>query len=300
MKKEIPENSSDDESTSFADPLAKTVLNSLSAHIAILDESGVIVETNRAWRNYASENRMKGKIDSIGVNYLAICDATTGDETDQAREVAAGIRAVISDDVEEFLFDYPCHAPDAKHWYYMRAIRMSYDGPIRVVVSHEDITALKVAEESLLRREQELEKQKLNLEESNIALKVLLKQREADKLELEQKFLVNVKQMVFPYLDKLKKITLKPRAKTYVDIIDQHLSDIISPFLQSLSAINIILTPQEIQVAGLIKDGKTSKEIADALAVSETTIHFHRKNLRTKFGLKNRKTNLRSHLLSLS
>ena len=106
--------------------------------------------------------------------------------------------------------------------------------------------------------------------------------------------------MVFPYLDKLKNIDLKPRTKTYIDIIDRHLNDIVSPFLQRLSAASIFLTPQEIQVATLIKDGKTSKEIAEILNVSDTTIHFHRKNLRTKFGLKNQKTNLRTHLMSLS
>jgi len=106
--------------------------------------------------------------------------------------------------------------------------------------------------------------------------------------------------MVFPYMDKLKNTRLNPRTKTYIEIVDQHLNDIISPLLQRLSAASIFLTPQEIQVATLIKDGKTSKEIADILNVSDTTIHFHRKNLRTKFGLKNQKTNLRTYLMSLS
>jgi len=242
---------------------------------------------------------MEGRNDSIGVNYLSICDTVTGDEADNSRKVAEGIRSVINGDIKEFLFDYPCHSPAGKHWFYMRAIPMSYDGPVMVVVSHEEITALKMAEESLKKREQELEEQKQNLEETNVALKVLLKQRETDKLELEQKFLINVKQMVFPYLDKLKNTRLNPRTKTYIEIIDQHLNDIISPLLQRLSAASIFLTPQEIQVAALIKDGKTSKEIAEILNVSDTTIHFHRKNLRTKFGLKNQKTNLRTRLMSL-
>jgi DNA-binding CsgD family transcriptional regulator len=287
-------------STDFSDPLAKTVLNSLSAHIAILDDRGVILETNQAWRNYATKNQLQGSNDSIGANYLAICDATTGEEAEISRKVSAGIRAVINAEVEEFLFDYPCHSPEGKQWFYMRAIRMSYDGPVRVVVSHEDITALKLAEESLKKREQELEDQTQNLEETNIALKVLLKQRETDKDELEQKFLTNIKQMVFPYLDKLKTARLKSRERTYVEIIDNHLNDIISPLLQRLSAANIFLTPQEMQVAILVKDGKTSKEIADILNVSETTIHFHRKNLRAKFGLTNQQANLRAHLMSIS
>lgn len=292
--------SADRDAVDLSDPVAKTVLNSLSAHIAILDRDGVILETNRAWQNYAANNGMVGNSDAIGINYLTICDTTTGAESDDAKKVAAGIRLVIDGEIEEFLYDYPCHSPDGKHWYYMRAIRMSYDGPVRLVVSHEDITALKLAEESLIRREQELEEQKQNLEEANIALKVLLKQREADKMELEQNVLLNIKQMIFPYLDKLRTTGLKSKERTYVNILESHLNEIVSPFLQRLSAASIFLTPQETQVAALIKDGKTSKEIADILNVSETTVHFHRKNIRTKFGLKNKKTNLRSHLMSLS
>ena len=290
----------DRDAVALSDPMARTVLNSLSAHIAILDQDGVILETNQAWQNYAANNGMQENSDAKGINYLTLCDTTTGAESGDAKKVAAGIRLVIDGEIKEFLHDYPCHSPEGKHWYYMRAIRMSYEGPVRLVVSHEDITALKLAEESLIQREQELEEQKQSLEEANIALKVLLKQRETDKLELEQKVLVNMKQMVFPYLDKLKTTGLKQRERTYFEILESHLNEIISPFLHRLSAASIFLTPQETQVAALIKDGKTSKEIADILNVSETTIHFHRKNLRTKFGLKNKKTNLRSHLMSLS
>lgn len=296
----IPQKKANPESKNITDLLSNTVLNSLSANIAILDAQGVIMETNQAWRNFAGANQMKGEHDSIGVNYLKICEAVTGEESVTARKVADGIRSVINGDISEFLFDYPCHSPNEKRWHYMRAIRIQYQDPVFVVVSHEDITALKLAEESLQKREQELEHQKQSLEEANIALKVLLTQREADKVDLEKKFLINIKQMVFPYLDKLKKSTLKPREKTFIEIIDAHLNDIISPFLQRLAAIDIFLTPQEMKIATLIKDGKSSKEIADLLNLSETTIHFHRKNLRIKFGLTNKRTNLRSYLLSLS
>jgi DNA-binding CsgD family transcriptional regulator len=131
-------------------------------------------------------------------------------------------------------------------------------------------------------------------------MKVLLKQREEDKLDLEKKVLNNVKDLVLPYVEKLKNPRLKARDRTLVDIIDSHLQDIISPLLQRFANAQILLTPQEMQVASLVKDGKTSKEIADILNVSETTVNFHRKNLRVKFGLTNQRTNLRSYLLSLS
>jgi len=276
------------------------VLNSLSAHIAILNQDGVILETNTAWRNYAINNGMPESYDFNGMNYLQICDASKGSDANDAGKVAEGIRAVIQGDLTEFLYDYPCHSKNGPHWYYMRAIRMSGDGPIRVVTSHEEITALKLSEEALRKSQAELTEEKQSLEETNIAMKVLLKQREEDKLELEKKVLNNVKDLVLPYVEKLKNSRLGAKDRTLVEIIDTHLQDIISPLLQRFVNAKILLTPQEMQVASLVKDGKTSKEIADVLNVSETTVNFHRKNLRVKFGLRNKRTNLRSYLMSIS
>ena len=284
----------------FKDELARTVLDSLSAHIAILDQDGIILETNIAWRQFAVKNGMPEAYDARGTNYLDICDASKGSDAEDAGNVAQGIRNVIKGKVTEFLYDYPCHSRDEKHWYYLRVIRMAGEGPIRVVVSHEEITALKLAEEALKQSRETLMEQKQSLEEANIAMKVLLKQREQDRRDLEKKVLNNVKDLVLPYVEKLKNARLKPKDRTLVEIIDQHLQDIISPLLQRLSNASLILTPQEMQVAALVKDGRTSQEIADILNVAETTINFHRKNLRIKFGLRNKRTNLRSYLLTLS
>ena len=282
------------------DAFAKAVINSISAHIAIIDDQGIILETNRAWRDFADNGRAEEDVTSIGQNYLAICEAVSGEESENAHNVAKGIRSVISGALEEYLYDYPCHGPDGRHWFYMRAIRMNDTGPIRVIISHEEITALKLSEEELRTSKRELESQKINLEEANIALKVLLRQRDEDKQEIEQKVLSNIKDLVFPYIEKLKRAPLRAKDQTNVDIIETHLNEVISPLLQRLSHLSILLTPQQMQVAALVKDGKTSKEIANVLHVSETTVHFHRKNLRRKLGLKNKTTNLRSYLLSIS
>jgi len=288
------------EPVSFSEELARTVLNAISAHISILDENGIILETNRAWRNFSKNSGMPADFEYKGINYLEICDATTGDDADIAYKVAEGIRAVVAGEIDEFLLDYPCHSKDSKHWYYLRVIRMSNQNPVRVVVSHEEITELKLTDEKLRKSREALEEQKQSLEEANIALKVLLKQREDDRLELEKKVLSNVKELVLPYVEKLKNSRLRPKDKTLAEIIETHLNDIISPLLQRFSNAKILLTPQEMQVAALVKDGKTSKEIADILNVSEATINFHRKNLRDKFGLKGKQANLRSYLMSIS
>ena len=300
MKKQRQEPKPHSESLFFSEELARAVINSLSAHIAILDKNGVILETNRAWNTYSYKNGMPENYDFKGMNYLGVCDTAEGEDALDSRNIATGIRKVINGEITEFLFDYPCHTEDSKHWYYMRAIRMSDTKPVRVIISHEDITALKLVEEALRESREELQEQKQGLEEANIALKVLLKHRENDKLELEKNVLTNVKALVLPYVEKLKEVPLKPRNRTLVEIIENHLKDIISPLLQKFSNAKIILTPQEIKVVALIKDGKSSKEIADILTISETTVNFHRKNLRKKFGLKNRQMNLRSYLISMS
>jgi DNA-binding CsgD family transcriptional regulator len=280
--------------------LANIILDALSAHIAILDENGVILKTNRAWQVFAGGNQTPGPADASPLNYLSVCDLAKGDDAEEAKTVAEGIRSVIKGEMNEFLLDYPCHSPTEKRWFYMRVTRIPGNGPMRAVVSHENITALKLAEEALKEHEQELEQKTRHLEEVNTALKVLLQQREKDKSELESKMLNNINILVSPYVAKLKGKSLKSGEKALVDIIDTNLQDIVSPLLQRLANAQIILTPQEIQVATLVKEGKSTKEIADILTVSETTVSFHRKNLRKKLGLNNTRKNLRAHLLSLS
>jgi len=284
----------------FSESLARSAFDALSAHIAILDHHGVIRATNRAWQSHAAQGGLTTAYGYHGVNYLSICDTARGDECQDACKVAIGIRAVIDKQLDEFIFDYPCHRPDSQHWFYLRVIRIPDTDPVQVVVSHEEITALKLTEQALRESQEKLHDQKQGLEEANVALKVLLKQREEDRRDLEKRFLTNIKGLVLPYVEKLKNVTLKAKDKTLVEIIDAHLQDIITPLMQNLANANILLTPQEMQVATLVKDGKTSKEIADILIVSEATVNFHRKNLRTKFGLTNKQTNLRVYLMSLN
>jgi len=103
-----------------------------------------------------------------------------------------------------------------------------------------------------------------------------------------------------PYLERLEKTGLNASQKTYVGILESNLNDIISPFLRTLSSTYLNISPTEIQVANLVKQGKTTKEIAESLNSSTRAIEFHRDNLRNKLGLKNKKANLRSYLLSLT
>ena len=161
-----------------------------------------------------------------------------------------------------------------------------------------DITERKKAEEELRRKQAELLRQSHKLEEVNAALGVLLKRREEDKRELEENVLASVKDLVFPYLDRLRNCQTNPDQEILIEIIESHLKDIVSPFAAKLSARFSNLTPTEIQVASLVKDGKTTKEIASVLNLSENTIISHRFHIRTKLGLRSKKMNLTSYLRS--
>jgi PAS domain S-box-containing protein len=162
-----------------------------------------------------------------------------------------------------------------------------------------DITEKKRADQTLLEREKELEIKTSNLEEVNTALRVLLKRRQEDKAELEEKVLFNMRELVIPYIEKLKKRGLDERQKVCVGILESNLNGIISPFARRLSSLYLNLTPAEIEVANLVRHGKTTKEIAEFMNLSSRTIDTHRDNIRKKLGIKNKKANLRTQLLSI-
>ena len=162
-----------------------------------------------------------------------------------------------------------------------------------------DVTLLKRTEEALRQREHELEAKTLNLEEANAALKVLLKRREEDKREFEERIMANVRELVAPYVGKLKRSRLGDRQRAYLNILENNLADLTAPFVDSLSRSFQKLTPAEIRVAAMVREGRTTKQIADILALSPRTVEFHRDQIRRKLGLSRRKTNLRSFLLSL-
>jgi PAS domain S-box-containing protein len=168
------------------------------------------------------------------------------------------------------------------------------------IVSLLDITERKLAEETIGKREEELHAKTLDLEELNTALKVLLKRMDDDRRDLEERVASNIQDLVLPHLAKLKKHPLGAREKSHINVIESNLQVIISPFIQKLSSRLLNLTPKEIQISHLIKEGRTTKEIAEIMDVSKSAIDTHRHHIRKKLGLKNKKMNMRSYLHSLT
>lgn len=146
---------------------------------------------------------------------------------------------------------------------------------------------------------EELQIKSQNLEDANFALKSLLKKRDEEKTEFEDKVQVNIEQMVLPYMEKLQNTNLDSTQRTMVDILATSLEEVTSSFSHTLSTKFRSLTPKEIQIANLIKHGQTTREIAKMLNISKRTIDAHRNHIREKLRLKKRGGNLRTHLLSI-
>jgi PAS domain S-box-containing protein len=166
-----------------------------------------------------------------------------------------------------------------------------------------DITARKKAEETLKKSHEILEKKvkerTSDLEEMNTALKVLLKKRDEDKKAMEAKIIFNYKTLVSPFFQKLKNSLTNKEQQRFMVILESNLQKFLEPFSQKLSNPMVNLTPREIQIASMIRQGLSNKEIAQILNNSYRTITSHRNNIRKKLGLSNKKVNLRSYLSSL-
>jgi DNA-binding CsgD family transcriptional regulator len=155
--------------------------------------------------------------------------------------------------------------------------------------------------ESLLQQIEEqkdqLHRKAADLREANSALKILLQRRRTERTETETHILLNLKQIVEPYLDKLKNTPLSDTQKCYLDLIEVAINNVTSPLIGSLRTAELNLTPAELQVANLVKFGRSTKEIAETSNLSLRTVESHKRNIRRKLGITNRKTTLRSFLL---
>lgn len=176
--------------------------------------------------------------------------------------------------------------------------------PLRFVGTHTDITYRKHFEQELFNAHGELEKKftarTREIEETNLALNVLMRKLKEDKRELEQHISANFSALVEPYLDKLDRGASTGGQKMLLDILRANLAEILAPFTDALSSKLIKLTPAEIQVANLVKQGMRTKEIAEVLNLSPGTINIHRKNIRRKLGLTGQGANLQTVLSSLT
>lgn len=179
-------------------------------------------------------------------------------------------------------------------------LMVSRDVSARIKTELDLERARKKLEENMEERTRELKMNSESLEETNVALKVLLEMRERDKKELERSVTFNVRQIMEPYLEKLKNSGLNEKQKGCLDLLKSSVEELVLPFSRDLVVSEMNLTPSQVRVANLIRFGKSSKEIAEALGVSLKTVETHRRRIRAKLGLTKTKANLQSHLVHLS
>lgn len=132
-----------------AEQFARSVVDALPQQVCVLDETGTIVTANKAWHDFARANPCVSSRAAEGANYLAVCDRATGPEAQGASEFAAGIRTVISGELDEFSMEYPCNTPEKQQWFVGQVTRFPGKSSLYLVVVHEDITEHKWVEQTL-------------------------------------------------------------------------------------------------------------------------------------------------------
>jgi PAS domain S-box-containing protein len=162
-----------------------------------------------------------------------------------------------------------------------------------------DVTEMQEAYEKLKTNEEELKRKTRDLEQLNTALNALLKKREKDKFDLQDRVSENIKQLILPYLARMRNDNLKDEKHTLLDIIESNLNEVTATFSNELSSKHIGLTPTEIRVADLVRQGQRTKQIADILRLSHKTVETHRAGIRQKLAIKNKKINLQTYLMSM-
>jgi PAS domain S-box-containing protein len=252
------------------------------------------------------------------------------------REAALPIlNHVLSGSHPTFSAEFRIRCKDGS-WRWIQAVgrvfqRDADGGAARAIGIHADIHERKIAEEKLLKANQELEEgvkrrtaalEELNaslrneisarrtvedelrakteeLAEINNALRVVLRKSREESEENVRKVIAGIHLLAFPHLEKLKLARLSGRQAAYLQLLEEALSDITSSDSSSLADLQRKLTPGEYQVAALIRQGKSSKQLSEIMSLSCRTIESHRKSIRKKLGLQHSKTNLRSHLNSI-
>ena len=165
-----------------SEQFASATVDSLASNLAILDGNGTIVAVNNSWRQFAEVGGVKWESVSAGANYLAVCDAATGLCSEGAAEMAAGIRRILQHLSAEFALEYFFDAPSDKRWFLCRVTRFPGEGPIRLVVAHEDITELKRISAELVAANAELSFD--NLEKGRIAHELAMARDEAESANI--------------------------------------------------------------------------------------------------------------------
>jgi PAS domain S-box-containing protein len=294
LQKEITERKDAERALQKSETLLRGIFDQTFQFIGILKLDGTVVKINKTAMGIVKTNGAE----LVGKPFRETPWWNKGKEEQNRLQEAIGKAA----QGQLIRFETLLGIPDGQLMHIDFSIKPLRDDKgkiVHLIAEGRDITEFKKAMEDLRKREAELKTQSGRLEEANIALKVVLKQMEEKKREDKENILNNLKQAVIPYLSRFKKSSLSTNQMVLMDIVEKNLNSIASPLVSKLSSTFLNLTPMEIRIATLIKEGLMNKEITELLGTSLNTVSSHRFRIRTKLGLKKKGANLRSYLLSL-
>ncbi len=278
----------------------RDIFENINAYIYIHDFEGNYIETNA----HFIKNTGYSKNELQSMNIKDFIPQFYDSETDEY------IRRTIANGHDTGLMNLVTKNGRTRVVEYTSSLIQSKDGPKAIRGMARDITeefrarnALEKSEEKLQIAHDNLEKQvrerTRKLKESNITLRIFLNKKDEAKKEVEEKMLVNIKELILPLVDKMKLSRLDQSQKAYLELIELNLNQTISPFAVSLDSKYYKLSSMELQIANLIKEGNTSSQIASMFNISKGTINTYRDRIRIKLGIKNKNVTLRSYLMTL-
>lgn len=189
----------------------------------------------------------------------------------------------------------------------IKGLRTSYTDHLKDVIQHQkkeirQVTQQKQYETSLQAERgkavQDLERKKKEADEANIALKVMLDQHTRTKENIEEQISIKLTELVNPYLDLLRQSANSEKQVETINIIAAHIDSITHSFSPKAREIVLGLSPRETMIADLVRQGKTSKDIAELLNISLRTVETYRNTLRKKLGINKKKISLRTYLMT--
>ena len=305
---DITRNKEAEQALKYSEEKLRSILSSMDDLVFLLDKKGVFIDyyqPTQEQKLYVPKEEFIGRtaFDFLAPEICSNLDSAIAKvfETEQVQQ-----------------FDYFLDMPQGRQWFnakisLYRGIGDQIDG---VTVVSRNITDRKGIEEELLQSQKYLESrvkrrtlelgeandelrvEREALRQKNIALQEVLNQIEDGKSQLSSGIEANVERIIMPIVN-----TIESRAtgnmKNLVHLLKGNLKDITSPFLNRLETTYSRLTPRELEICTHIKNGFTCKEIAGKLGISDQTVLKQRAIIRSKLGLKNKKTNLASFLKTL-
>ena len=285
------------------DPENYRVLDAICDHITILDRDFTILFVNQTAKNIFGDNLVGRKCyqafhqsDQPCEPSPCLCLRAFQDGNGHSNETQ-----VISKNGDTIYLSCKVNV----------LTRDTNGNPVAVIEVSRDITEQRLAEEALKLVDvtlqervkectRELDTKNMRLSEVNTALRVLTQNLQAEKDDLQEEFLVNIKRNVEPYIEKLKQTRVSKHQLDLIATVECYLREITSTFTHNLTSTHLGLTAQELRIADLIRMGNTSKDISNLLNISTNTVDTHRRNIRKKLGFNGSRESLRARLMMIN